>query len=718
MILDLNAPADRTAHGGAGRTYPQETARPAPDATITDAHAVGADIPIPPDDTRASPLHGLSIPRRLFLAFTLLFVLAAAFSLWGMRKIDVIVATTRDSQQALAVIQAVETVRTAMLDQETGLRGYIVAGDPTFLEPARQAMQSQESRLARLEALTQGQTEQQRRVDALRAEVRDWQNGYANPTLAMAGDPATRALSRDQARALGGKRAMDAVRTTLDAIATAEREMLDQDLVRQRNAQSEGLRGILVGSLLIVATAIGIWVLLSRSLVLPIVALTTALRGIARGDLTVAISGAGRGDELGTMARALQSLKEQKQARERQRAERQALERRMLATVQESRERLDSILNSLGDGVLTINETGVILSANRAASAMLGRDVRQLLGLQVDDFLTLPSLVGASAAASAVLEKAAGTLWLPLALEGNSPREVEVRGGERRFPAELTVTTTQLEDHPLYTLVLRDITHRKEVERMKDAFISTVSHELRTPLTSIHGSIRLALGMPDALSVQAQNLLRIAGRNSERLIAIVNDLLDIERIESGTLDLKADRLDLSELAAETVATLRPMAEEHTVTLRYTTSGPLPVVGDPRRLRQVLANLISNAIKYSNPGGAVTVLGGAEEGRVRLSVHDNGPGVPDWFKPRLFQKFAQADSSDSRQKGGNGLGLSIVKAIVERHGGHVTLNSHPGDTEFVLTLPSGRPGARSDAPTAAPSVAPSAAPSAAGIRLPS
>ncbi|MDG3441850.1 ATP-binding protein [Nitrospirillum amazonense] len=617
-----------------------------------------------------------------------------------MRRIDVIVSTTRDSQQALAVIQAVEAVRTTMLDQETGLRGYIVAGDPTFLEPTRQAMQSQESRLARLEALIQSDMDQRRRVDTLRAEVRDWQDGYANPTLTMATDPTTRALARDQARALGGKRSMDAVRSTLDAIATAEREMLDQDLVRQQNAQSEGALGILVGGLMIVATAIGIWVLLSRSLVLPIMALTTALRGIARGDTSVTVTGAGRSDELGTMARALQSLKEQQQARERQRAERQALERRMLATVQESRERLDSILNSLEDGVLTINEAGVILSANRAGATMLGRDVRQLLGLPVDDFLTLPSLAGASAAASAVLEEAAGTLWLPLALEGNRPREVEVRGEERRFPAELTVTTTQLDDRPLYTLVLRDITHRKEVERMKDAFISTVSHELRTPLTSIHGSIRLALGMPDALTEQAQNLLRIADRNSERLIAIVNDLLDIERIESGTLDLKADKLDLAELAAETVATLRPMAEEHTITLRHTSAGPLPVVGDPRRLRQVLAHLLSNAIKYSNPGGAVTVRGDMQEGRIRLSVHDNGPGVPDWFKPRLFQKFAQADSSDSRQKGGNGLGLSIVKAIVERHGGHITLTSHPGDTEFVLTLPSRRIGARSDAPAAA------------------
>ncbi|WP_244410703.1 sensor histidine kinase [Nitrospirillum viridazoti] len=490
------------------------------------------------------------------------------------------------------------------------------------------------------------------------------------------------------------------MRGTLDAIATAEREMLDEHLVRQQNAQSEGVRGILVGGLMIVATALGIWVLLSRSLVLPILALTAALRAIARGDASVTVTGAGRSDELGTMARALQSLKEQQQARERQRADRQALERRMLATVQESRERLDSILNSLADGVLTINEAGVILSANRAGASMLGRDVRQLLGLPVDEFLTLPSLAGANAAASAVLGEAAGTLWLPLALEGNSPREVEVRGEERRFPAELTVTTTQLDDRPLYTLVLRDITHRKEVERMKDAFISTVSHELRTPLTSIHGSIRLALGMPDALSIQAQNLLRIADRNSERLIAIVNDLLDIERIESGTLDLKADKLDLGELAAETVATLRPMAEEHSVTLRYISAGSLPVVGDPRRLRQVLANLVSNAIKYSNAGGAVTVQGDREDGRVRLSVHDNGPGVPDWFKPRLFQKFAQADSSDSRQKGGNGLGLSIVKAIVERHGGHMTLTSHPGDTEFVLTLPSRRIDARSDAPAGA------------------
>ncbi|MDE1147599.1 MAG: CHASE3 domain-containing protein [Azospirillaceae bacterium] len=677
---------------------------PHPGAPFPDA---ASNIPIPPDESGPETgRRGLSIPNRLFLAFATLFVLVAAVSLWGLRKIDVIVTTTGASQQALTIIQAAEAVRAAMIDQETGLRGYIVAGDPTFLEPLRQGSQAVENRLARLEALTQGDSDQQRRMDELRAEVRDWQNGYATPTLALASAPTTRVTARDPTRALNGKRAMDAVRATLDVITTAQKTALDDALIRQRDAQADGLWGILAGGGLVLAAALGIWLLLSRSLVLPIVALTRSLRRLARGHTDVAIAGAGRRDELGTMARALQALKEQGQERERRREERQALERRMLSTVHESRERLDVILNSLADGVLTITDSGVILSANRAAAEMLGRDVRQLLGTDVDLFLTLPGLkTGAAAedgrempvadgdapqeAVEIIPGRAAGALWLPLALEGNGPREVEVRGEERRFPAELTVTVSQTEERPLYTLVLRDITHRKEVERMKDAFISTVSHELRTPLTSIHGSIRLALGLPDALPTQTQNLLRIADRNAERLIAIVNDLLDIERIESGTLDLKSEKLDLSELAAEAVENLRPLAEERTVTLRYSDGGPLPVVGDPRRLRQVLGNLISNAIKYSNLGGIVTVMGGAAEGRIRLSVHDTGPGVPDWFRPRLFQKFAQADSSDSRQKGGNGLGLSIVKAIVERHGGHVTLNSHPGDTEFVLTLPPAR-----------------------------
>jgi PAS domain S-box-containing protein len=244
----------------------------------------------------------------------------------------------------------------------------------------------------------------------------------------------------------------------------------------------------------------------------------------------------------------------------------------------------------------------------------------------------------------------------------------------------------------------RDIDERKKVEQMKTDFVSVVSHELRTPLTSIRGSLGLlAGGVAGQLPEKVRPLVEIASKNSDRLVRLINDILDIEKIESGQMGFRFVPLELMPLIEQGIEANRAYAQPFGVEMHV--SGELPGVrvwADADRLLQVLANLLSNAIKFSPPNGVVEVSVTRQGDRLRVAVTDHGRGVPAEFQPRIFEKFAQADASSTRQKGGTGLGLSISKAIVERHGGAIGFYSVPGEaTTFFFDLPDWR--ARAEPP---------------------
>jgi PAS domain S-box-containing protein len=234
-----------------------------------------------------------------------------------------------------------------------------------------------------------------------------------------------------------------------------------------------------------------------------------------------------------------------------------------------------------------------------------------------------------------------------------------------------------------------DISERRRIEQMKTEFVSTVSHELRTPLTSMAGSLGLVIGgamgeIPD----RVRPLLEIANNNCQRLQRLINDILDIEKIESGEMDFRPRPIALALLIDQAVeanqayvagcgARIASANAPHDVT----------VTGDLDRLLQVMANLLSNAAKFSPEGGTVTIGTSARDGLVRITVADQGPGIPDSFRSRIFGRFAQADSSDERKRGGTGLGLSISKAIIERHGGRIGFeNGKDAGTIFFVDLP--------------------------------
>ena len=266
---------------------------------------------------------------------------------------------------------------------------------------------------------------------------------------------------------------------------------------------------------------------------------------------------------------------------------------------------------------------------------------------------------------------------------------LRVRGERERLRSQLhTASEVQRSQDSL-------LTQRSELDTIKDEFISTVSHELRTPLTSIRGALGLlSAGLMGTVDAKAQNLLRIALTNTDRLIRLINDILDLERMESGRAPLHVRRCSLRDLAKQAMETMKPMADSASVTLEFSLGvAPEGVFfdGDPDRILQILTNLLSNAIKFSPPESTVTIRLEADATAVQVRVSDQGRGIPVEKLDSIFDRFQQVEASDARQKGGTGLGLAICRTIVQQHNGSIWAESNPAHQRgpgaaLVVSLP--------------------------------
>lgn len=336
-----------------------------------------------------------------------------------------------------------------------------------------------------------------------------------------------------------------------------------------------------------------------------------------------------------------------------------------------------AILQALPDGVLAVDRDGMIRSLNAAAAAIFRCSAAKTLGRHASDLI--PDFEG-------LMVELAGAV--PAHAVHCRTIDAHRLDGEV-FPLELTGTALAYDGGQLLVVVLRDLSLQQGVERMKHTFVSVVSHELRTPLTSIRGALALlADGSTGELSPDAQTMVVMASRNCERLVDLVRDILDLDKMRTGQLVIEPEVLDLIRLLRETLRATLGYARLYKVRLLMPAqSGPIWVRVDPRRMAQVMGNLLSNAIKFSPEGGEVSVRLQVEAGACAVSVVDQGPGIPAEFRAQVFERFAQADATNTRARGGSGLGLSITRALVERMDGRIGFDCPSGGgTVFHVTLP--------------------------------
>jgi NtrC-family two-component system sensor histidine kinase KinB len=242
--------------------------------------------------------------------------------------------------------------------------------------------------------------------------------------------------------------------------------------------------------------------------------------------------------------------------------------------------------------------------------------------------------------------------------------------------------------------------HTKSLDRLKSEFVAVVSHEIRTPLTSVKGAVELLSDERFFENTEQQaKLLTIAHANTERLLVLINSILDFSKLEAAALAMHVERHRLEPVVQQAAGNLRTLLDERRIDLSVEMSGELPdVILDPNRVTQVVTNLLSNAIKFSPEGGKVRISAEPWEGLVRVAVSDRGEGIAPRDLPKLFKKFSQIDSGPTRKVGGTGLGLVICKGIVEQHGGRIWVDSTPGEgSTFYFTLPVAEQYARTDRP---------------------
>lgn len=348
--------------------------------------------------------------------------------------------------------------------------------------------------------------------------------------------------------------------------------------------------------------------------------------------------------------------------------------------------RATAISETVSDALIIIDHSGLMTWANPAAEQIFGYSRDHMVGQNVSMLMPEPMRSEHNGHLARYLRT----------------REARVIGSRRRmqgqhasghvFPIELAVSPIKIDGEEAFLGMVRDMSEFEKLGNMKRDFISVINHELRTPLTSVVGSLSLlAAGAAGELPPKAQKLVTMAERNTSRLGRLINDILDLDKIESNALSLRLKKHSARKLLEESVALNDTGAQTRRIELRLNIEAPdtdpLMLETDEDRFQQVMSNLLSNAIKFSPPDSPVQITVRREGERLWVGVRDWGPGIPDSFRSRIFQRFSQAENPHTRTTEGSGLGLSIAKAIVEKMEGEIDFESEPmRGTKFHFYLP--------------------------------
>ena len=437
---------------------------------------------------------------------------------------------------------------------------------------------------------------------------------------------------------------------------------LDEELTKlKRNLM------LAFASAFMIAVGLSIW--LAGSLTKPLLDMATTARKLAAGDHTVHIQTSSH-DEVGVLADTLNHMTDELKSK--------------IEELSEDRSQLLAMLTSMVEGVMVLDYRGRVLQVNPALERMFGVTRAETRGRQFSELFRHPEL---NQLVSNVLASRVG-----------QEDEIVLAPSGRCLHIEASVAGGQQENEACAVLVFHDITELRRLENIRKDFVANVSHELRTPLTSIKGYVEALLDGGKDNPDTSVRFLDIILKQSDRLNLILEDLLQLSKIESGQVQFNREPLHIGSVVERTLAMIKPLADKKRHELTSQVSSDLPMVyGDQERLVQVLANLVDNAIKYTPERGHITVAarriptsGNNTDARltgVELSVADTGIGIPEQDRPRVFERFYRVDKARSRELGGTGLGLAIVKHIVEGHGGQVWVEGNwPTGSRFVVWLP--------------------------------
>ena len=394
--------------------------------------------------------------------------------------------------------------------------------------------------------------------------------------------------------------------------------------------------------------------LLAKTMITPIERLTAGAKRVASGDFSRKLE-VGSKDEIGVLTATFNSMARQLQA--------------TIREAENERNKLDTLFLHMTDGVVAFSREGTVIQKNPAAEDMLGRPI-----LPED---TYEGLFGDLAPLEQILS-----------LEQPGYQEAERTAGNRSLEL-LLAPFDQESGQGGVMVVIHDVTTQRRNEEMRREFVANVSHELRTPLTNIRSYAEtLVDSAGDIPPAMEKNFLGVILNESDRMTHIVQDLLTLSRFDSGRSELKLERFSFSAAVRDIYNAVLMDAQRHGHTLTLEVGPDIPeMVGDRDRVLQVMMNVVSNAIKYTPDGGQIAISAGRNPLRVWMEVSDNGIGIPEADRPRIFERFYRVDKARSRESGGTGLGLSIAKEIVDRHEGIIALVDRPGPgTTIRIELP--------------------------------
>jgi PAS domain S-box-containing protein len=581
--------------------------------------------------------------RRWIIAVSVVGLAALGAVSWlSYRNTVELIAANQRLAQAHKLIEDLTALHLLLDDAESSCRGYALSGKADYLKPYDAA-------LAQLDVTTQvlrhdlasdpnRSTQLQELEPLIQARMKAMKD-LVEARSAGGFDAAVRVVQSDR-----GKKLTDEIRQRISAMQLAERNDL---LDRERESRERARNTILAVGL---ACVLGIALLLTASVVI-------------------------------------------------YRLNRQSENAHIALLNAERIQR--TIVNSAAYGIISTDTAGVIRTANSAAEQWLQYASTELIGQDISRVHEANELRSRGEQLTRAMGMPVPGDYRALVMKASYGVADEfectyVRKDGTRFPVSLSVTALRSggENPAGYLMIATDLSERRAVEKMKDEFVSVVSHELRTPLTSIKGALGLlAGGATGTLPERAQQMSQIALSNADRLSHLVEDILDLQRIESGRITMERREYGIAELMKESVESVHLVAEGEGVTIAV-----FPLAAtirlDPGRIVQALVNLLGNAIKFSPRGGRVDFAAERNGSSVVFRIKDEGRGIPKDKLETIFERFQQVDASDAREKGGTGLGLAICRSIVQQHGGRVWAESELGKgSTFYMQLPLTDPDSR-------------------------